>query len=242
MSRKKAYKAYRDLNAVVGVSESVSDAFSKCTGIEHNIYTLYNTNDTERIVRMSSEKSEMNFNHDCPIICSSGRLTKQKGFDRLIDVAHRLWKDGYRFQVLIMGSGPEEGNLRTQIQRTHSDGYVKLFGFCENPYNIMAQADIYVLPSREEGLATVLTEALTLGMPIASTDVSGAREVLGEHGEYGLIVENSEQGIYEGMKLFLTERAQVDYYKSHAKERAELFNTEHTVAKTEAFLESILQK
>lgn len=237
-----AINAYASMDVLVGVSQSVSNAFSDYTHINDKSVTLYNTNDTERILKMAECEVEFDKDIEKPLICTSGRLSNQKGFDRLINAAASLHNDGFDFKLIIMGSGPEEKNLSELLRKHNADEYICLSGFCENPYNIMSKSDFYISSSREEGLATVLTEALTLGLPVVSTDVSGAKEVLGENNEFGLVVENSEKGIYDGLKEFLTNSDKLNYYRSVAKKRAELFDTEHTVSKTEEFFESLVEK
>lgn len=239
--QKKAFDAYASLDAIVGVSKSVTVAFSEYTDINEKLYTLYNTNDTQRIVDMSREPCDFKENESYPVIVTAGRLTNQKGFDRLISAAKRLWNEGLRFKIKILGDGPEKKNLIETIKNCSAEEYVEMLGFCENPYNIMINSDLYISSSREEGLATVLTEALTLGLPVVSTDVSGAKEVLGENNEYGLVVENSKTGVYEGLKKLLTDSELMEKYRKTAKERAEEFDTAHTVAKTEEFFESLVK-
>lgn len=236
-----AIDAYKKMDAIVGVSQSVSNAFTGYFG-KDKLHTLYNTNDTARIVSMAKENIILPVSKEVPLICTSGRLTTQKGFDRLISVAKKLWDEGHRFNILIMGSGPEEQNLKAQIQDLSASKFVTMMGFCENPYAVMKQCDFYISSSREEGLATVLTEALTLEMAIISTDVSGAKEVLGEHNEYGLVVENSEKGIYSGLKEFLSNQDLVEKYRKGAAKRAELFDTKHAVSKTEEFFEQLVSR
>lgn len=241
-SEKKAFDAYASLDAIVGVSRAVTEAFHIYTGISENLVTLYNTNDSQKIIDMSQVLWKPEGNYQFPIICTSGRLSAEKGFDRLISAAKKLWDEGHRFHILIMGSGPEEQNLKAQIQELSASEFVTMMGFCENPYAVMKQCDFYISSSREEGLATVLTEALTLEMAIISTDVSGAKEVLGEHNEYGLVVENSEKGIYSGLKEFLSNQDLVEKYRKGAAKRAELFDTKHTVSKTEEFFEQLVSR
>lgn len=236
-----AIDAYKKMDAIVGVSQSASNAFTGYFGKE-KLHTLYNTNDTARIISMAKENVMPLVPKEVPLICTSGRLTTQKGFDRLFSVARNLWDEGYHFQILVMGSGPEEQKLKTQIQNLGASLYITMMGFCKNPYAIMKQCNFYISSSREEGLATVLTEALTLGLPVISTDVSGAKEVLGENNEYGLIVENSEEGIYRGLKEFLSNQDMVEKYRKGAVKRAELFDTKHTVSKTEEFFEQLVSR
>lgn len=237
--KESAIAAYKKMDAIVGVSQSVTNAFVEYFGDE-KMHTLYNSNDCERIISMGKENVMLPGSKSMPLICTSGRLTTQKGFDRLISAAKTLWDEGYRFRILIMGSGPEERNLKTKIQALNATEYITLLGFCENPYAVMKQCDFFISSSREEGLATVLTEALALGMAAISTDVSGAKEVLGMHNEYGLVVENSEKGIYSGMKEFLSNQELIEKYRMGAVKRAELFDAKHTVLKTEEFFEQLV--
>ena len=62
---------------------------------------------------------------------------------------------------------------------------------------------MYVCSSYREGFSTSLTEAMVLGIPSISTACSGAKEILGENNEFGLVVENTEDGIYDGIKEFI---------------------------------------
>lgn len=240
-NRKTAIQAYASMDAIVGVSNSVTKAFENYTGIRNSTLTLYNTNDTERVIRMASVPFTESMRKNHPIICTSGRLMRQKGFDRLIFAASKLRREDYKFHVLIMGSGPQETELTRLITECDAKDYIHLLGFCENPYNIMASSDLYISSSREEGLATVLTEALTLGLPVISTDVSGAKEVLGENCEYGLVVDNSTDGIYQGLKDYLDNPNNFESYKRTAKERAMRFSTQNTVHATEEFFKKMLQ-
>lgn len=69
----------------------------------------------------------------------------------------------------------------------------------------MAASDLYVCPSYVEGFSTVVSEAVILGLPVVTTECSGMKEILGES-EYGLITENTEEALYEGMKKILSDK------------------------------------
>lgn len=238
-NKQDAFNAYASLDAIVGVSKSVSKAFSDYTGIFDNVCTVYNTNDTKKIIELSKEYYSID--EEVPVICTAGRLSKEKAFDRLINASRQLNDEGFEFKIKILGEGPDHEELEQLINDKNVGECVELCGFCSNPYNIMNASDAFICSSVSEGLATVLTEALTLGLPVVSTDVSGAKEVLGENNEYGLVVENSEAGVYEGLKKLLTDSELMEKYRKTAKERAEEFDTAHTVAKTEEFFESLVK-
>ena len=74
---------------------------------------------------------------------------------------------------------------------------------------------------------------------MVSTDCSGAKELLGEHDEYGLVVENSTKGIYHGMKKMFSDPELLKHYREKAAERGRRFSRERTVKAVEDMLDSL---
>ena len=74
-----------------------------------------------------------------------GRLTRQKGFDRLIEACRLLRDEGYSFELWILGEGSEREKLEELIQKYSLNDRVSLLGFIENPYPCIKEADILVL-------------------------------------------------------------------------------------------------
>lgn len=239
--KKKAFEAYRKCDAIVGVSKSVVDAFRGYTGICNSLHVLYNTNDVKKIRNMSREQVKSIKKDDKLIICSVGRICDQKGYDRLLRVTSRLIGEGYPLEVIIVGEGEKRQELRDMVRQEKAEKWFHMVGYCDNPYPYVASSDLFVCSSREEGLSTAVTEAVILGVPVISTDVSGAREILGDN-EYGLVCENSEQGLYESIKKVVEDRQLLNYYKKKAKERASFFDTQQTVKSTEELFEAVLSE
>lgn len=104
---------------------------------------------------------------------AAGRLTRQKGFDRLLGLVDRLDKDD---RVTILGEGPEGAALRAR-----ASGRVRFAGFEANPWPWYAGADAFLLPSRWEGMPNAALEALACGTPvIAAPEAGGAAELAAE--------------------------------------------------------------
>ena len=95
---------------------------------------------------------------------------------------------------------------------------------------------MFVCASHAEGFSTAATEALIVGTPVITTRVSGMEEMLGSNGEYGIITENDEEAIYQGIRDMLTTPGKLEHYKEKAKERGSYFSTEQTVAAVEEML------
>ncbi|MGM9594484.1 MAG: glycosyltransferase [Candidatus Onthomonas sp.] len=237
-----AKKYYNRFDRLVAVSDSVRTCFLKNLPVSVPIDVLYNTNETEQILRLSEyppRDDRFPETEPVPRLCSVAKLMKTKGFDRLLNVHVRLLQEGFPHKIYILGIGEEEKKLKSKIREYGAEHSFILLGFQENPYQYVSRCDLYVCSSRREGFSTAVTEALILGTPVVSTDCSGARELLGHHDEYGLVVENSEAGIYQGMKRMLSEPGLLAHYRAQAKERGKSFSREKTVKAVEDMLESL---
>lgn len=236
-----ARKAYQSFERIVSVSESVKACFLKNIKIHNSVNVLYNTNETEEIEKKSlipvgDERFQVK---DIISVCSVAKLMKTKGFDRLIDVHKKLLDEGFLHKIFILGIGEEKKLLESQIEKYGLGNSFILLGFRENPYQYVANCDLYVCSSRREGFSTAVTEALIVGTPVVSTDCSGAKELLGEHNEYGIVVENNTDGIYRGLKQMFSNPETLEYYRNQAKIRGTYFSKERTVKAVEEMLDRL---
>lgn len=204
-----------------------------------SIQRIYNPLDTEEIISKSKmEQSEYDFDVNRPVFVSIGTVFPQKGFDRLLKVHKCLLDEGFNHRLLIVGDGYDFENMKKLKTDLGLDKTATMLGFADNPYPYLKQSDFFVLSSRYEGFPTVLYEAITLTKPIIATDVSGVREMLND-GELGLIVENSEEGIYEGMKRFLTEPETVTDYQNKIVKFTQPFSLENSVREIQEIIDQL---
>ena len=238
-SYQEASECYNKYDITVCVSETVKKDFTSIFEINNPCTVLYNTNEDAYIKQKGKEKVEdLTFSEDINIV-SVGRLRKEKGYDRLINVHKRLLDRGIKNQIYVIGAGSEENALKSQINACGVDGTFHLIPFKDNPYKYVANADLFVCSSRREGFSTAVTEALILGIPVVSTECSGAKELLGENNEYGIVVENNEEGVYEGLKKMLADPCLLKYYKEKATERGGFFSKEKTVTAVEEMFDKL---
>lgn len=127
-----------------------------------------------------------------------GRLSAEKGVVRLINAFDRALKISNDISLVIVGSGELSEKILNLISEKKMESNVKLVGECDNPYPYMRWADVMVLPSYYEGQPLVIGEAFSLGLPIIATNSDACKEMLND-GEFGLVVENSEDGIFNGL-------------------------------------------
>ena len=103
----------------------------------------------------------------------------------------------------------------------------------------MARCDLFVCSSFAEGFSTAATEALIVGTPVCTVEVSGMREMLGENNEWGVVTENNEEALYQSIRKLLDNPTQLTLYREKAAQRGKLFRTEETVGAVEKMLLSL---
>ena len=215
---------------IMVISEHIQKDFENLARNENEknrIVRIYNPLDTNEILNKANVNWESTQN-PAPVFISVGTVFPQKGFDRLLKVHQRLLHEGFPHLVKILGDGYDFENIKNLISELQITETVEMTGFTDNPYPAVKNADFYILSSRYEGFPTVLFEAVTLKKNIIATEVSGVREIL-ENGKLGLIVENSEEGIYEGMKKALTHPESFDVYGETLKTYSMPFTLENSV-------------
>jgi glycosyltransferase involved in cell wall biosynthesis len=230
--QKRADEVYKNFDQIVCVSNRIEQDFRKRFGNDCCVTTIPNINDVEQIYKLAN-KEKINTKDFTFVLV--GRVDNQhKGFDRVLTAAKRLHDEGYHFDVWVVGNGKDF----EELQKQKADGdmsYVTLWGQQENPYQFIKSADVFICSSHYEGYGLVVSEALILEQPVLSSDVSGPAEIL-DHGKYGMVVENSEKGLYQGMKAFLDKPELKQYYQQRAKERKDFFDVERISNMIQAIL------
>ena len=216
-------KVYDKYNDLVFVSKDNLDKFNKTyTNLkisEGHKKVIYNYIDKERIIKKSNENIYVSFNKNSINFVTVARLVYQKGIDRLIKVHKKLIESGYRHDFYIIGDGPEREKLEKLIKENNVEETFHLLGQKENPYPYVRQADYFCLLSRFEGYGMVLEEAKILEKNIIITDTAAREAVEGYSNKY--VLENTEEGIYNGLLKVLEENMKngKDKEKEEVKEQ-----------------------
>ena len=233
-----AMKCYGAFDRIVSVSETVQKDFLQLFPVSVPTQVLYNTNETEQI-RKKTLESAGNLESGKIKLVGVGKLVPTKGFDRLISIVKRLHDEGVEAQLYILGEGPLRETLHQQAQQLHVLDNLTFLGYQTNPYKFVSKCDLFVCASHAEGFSTAATEALIVGTPVCTVEVSGMKEMLGENNEWGVVTENSEEALYQGIKRLLDDPELLAYYREKAALRGQCFSTENTVHAVEEMLKSL---
>ncbi len=177
---------YNNYDAIVTQAKAMRDDLEQNYGISPTkMHTIHNPVDIETI-REKASLEDVDLPKGKFNLLAVGRLSDQKGFDMLLSIVSRLDE---RYFLTILGEGEKEEELRGLIQTLHLEDRVRLFGFCDNPYPYMKEADLLVLSSRYEGLPNVVLEANSLGTPVVAFDAAGGTGEIVREDLNGSLVE-----------------------------------------------------
>ncbi|MCZ7628813.1 MAG: glycosyltransferase family 4 protein [Microthrixaceae bacterium] len=129
---------------------------------------------------------------DTQIVFNMGRQDAQKAHVDLIRAFAGVVEEHPRALLLIAGrEGDATQQIRQALSETGIGDSVQFLGHRTDIADLLAAADVFVYPSRYEGLGGALIEAMAVGVPIIGSDAPAISEVLG-HGRYGVIVERGD--------------------------------------------------
>jgi glycosyltransferase involved in cell wall biosynthesis len=214
----KLKKRVRQAAYVVAISE-YNRRFVHSLGFKvprRRVVTVYNGLDLDRWPFLRPDGQPLgNSDGAPPLILAVGRLVPKKGFDVLIEACRLLAAQGQAFRCVIAGEGPEGPRLRQRIADAQLEAWVELPGsvpqdrLIEGLYRqatVLVQPSVVAADGDQDGIPTVILEALAIGLPVIATPVSGIGEAVVD-GETGLLVPpNDDRALHAAIDRILTRR------------------------------------
>ena len=237
-SEKEARVCYNRFDQTICVSQYVHDDFCQLLNFQKPCQVLYNTVESDKILARAGEAAPELKDDGKIRLIAVGTLKQSKGYMRLLQSIKHLRDEQYPVHLYILGIGPLQQEMEEYIGQNDLYDSVTLLGYKTNPYKYVSKCDLFVCASFAEGFSTAATEALIVSTPVCTVEVSGMREMLGDS-RYGLITENSEEALYQGIKSLLDDPDLLDHYRRQAVVRGRDFSTENTVRAVENMLLSL---
>ena len=175
-------------DVVVPLSDGLFRSLQYIPGLKKKLQLIQNGVDTEEIEaeknispKLSAWKAEGAF-----VVGYIGRLTPGKGLDVLFDAVANYAEPHWR--AAIVGEGEQEAELKSLVERLNLRSAVSFFGFRSDRLSFLKGFDVFVLPSRSEGIPRCLMEAMVAGVPIVASDIPGCRYLV-KDGKTGLLFQ-----------------------------------------------------
>lgn len=189
---------------------------------------------TPNIVRMSGWKTTNNCGDPIRLV-SMGRLTHQKRFDQMLNVARTLKERELRFNLSIYGDGPLHGELSNQIRQEGLEEYVVLAGKTKEVDEALSKADLFLLTSEYEGFPNVVGEAMAVGLPVVAYGCHAGMNELIENA--GVVVSFGEtEAMADAVCDFFYSPKAYAIAREHAFLRASRYSTDRVLADWEKCL------
>lgn len=139
----------------------------------------------------ADEKARFGFEPNQILLGAVGRLSEEKGFDRLLASVSQLVNGGHDIGLIIAGEGHLQQALQEQIEQLGLQNRVRLAGFLSDPRELYRAIDVFVLSSLREGLPNVVLEAMASQRTVVSTRINGIPRLV-EDGHNGLVVPTDD--------------------------------------------------
>lgn len=215
--------AYEKIGTVCCVSRCNAERLHKelpTIKVDYN----YNPIDDVQVREFGEEAIELE-RPDGLLLVTVARLSPEKGIGRLLDIMKRLKDDGEKLHLWILGDGPIEADLKQKRIDLRLEDEVQFLGRQSNPHKFTSKADVFVCSSFVEGYSTACTEAIMLNVPVVTTCVSGAEEII-EEANCGKMTGMDDDSLYAALKEVCEKPALVNGWKDKLKETKIRFSPE----------------
>jgi glycosyltransferase involved in cell wall biosynthesis len=152
-----------------------------------------------------------------------GRLIERKGVNFLVE-AFLEFNNSKKHHLILAGDGPLKQKLEERVRESGQDGQVEFLGVVQKRGlpEIYRRADLFVLPSKNEGMSNSILEAMATGLPILTTNTGGCAELVDEN---GIIIEKENSGsILNALKMLDRDREAIRYMGEASRRRANEMN------------------
>jgi glycosyltransferase involved in cell wall biosynthesis len=228
-------RLYPRLDAMVTLTEGDADDYRELLGPVGRVSSIPNAVPPVGGVRAAHDP-------ETKVVVAAGRLTRQKGFGRLIAAWAIVARKHPDWKLDIFGAGDQE-SLQARIDKRQLTDVVTLRGFTSDPYSHFAGSAIYAMSSRSEGFPMVLLEAMGCGLPLVSFDCpTGPADII-EDGRNGLLVPDGDiKALGAALNRLIEDPALRRQMGAAGVEMAKQYEPDQVAARWERLFEDLQQQ
>lgn len=225
--------AAKRADAIVVLTDEDKGYYEKELKIRGKLRRIYNP--------MEQDEAKKEYKYESKTIISAGRLTYQKGFDILLDVAQKIFQKHSDWQWIICGEGEDRKVLESKIKECHLEENVILKGNVKNINEYYSQSAMFVLTSRFEGFGLVLTEAKRMGLPCVSFRCpAGPAEII-EEGVNGYLVDCFDiETMADRINVLIEQNEKRISFSNNALVETDKFSIDNVAKQWEKLIEELL--
>lgn len=235
-------ESMKKMDKIVTVSEECCKSFMECfpTLSEKTVMMENILSDTRLQIMSEKEDIDLKLDYSKLNLVTSCRIAfTSKGLDRAVSVIARMKKNkinGFeKLRWYIIGDGNDLSALKKMVKEAGLEETIITLGAKVNPYPYLKEMSLFFLPSHWEGKPMAVTEGQILGLPALITNYASAKEQV-MTGVDGMIVENSENGIYLGLEYVLNHPNEVKEWQLNVMKKD--YSNQKDIKKIEALFDN----
>jgi len=225
---------------IIAVSDSVKADLLGRSGVENSLISVIHSGVS---CNLSHQEPEVLSEGRVPVVGTAGPLEAVKGFPFFLGAAARVLSLGRQVEFVIAGAGPEEENLRRLARELGIAEHVTFVPNLLDFSDALEAMDVFCLPSLQQGIGTIMLEAMALGRPVIATKVGGVYRVIRDN-ETGLLIPPSDSArLAERIIELLDDPARARTIGAAAREEVlQEFRVDQMVSQTAAVYREVLGK
>jgi sugar transferase (PEP-CTERM/EpsH1 system associated) len=236
---------WRRADRLLSVSSRLADRMSREVRIpRERIHVIRNGVNLARFAARpaSDARTGLGVHASGVVLGAAGRLVDVKDHATLIDAVHLLRQRGRDVVAVIAGEGPLRPDLQGRISQLGLERNVRLLGHRGDVENVFSGIDVFVQPSKSEGMSNTILEAMASGLPVIATHVGGADELVID-GETGTLVPPSDPlPLANAIDRLVADAALRHSMGAASRARAhEQFSLERMVSNYQSFYSDVMQ-
>lgn len=235
---------YDRVRAIIAISAAVANALGASGVAPDRIEIIPSGIDLSRRIEPASRDALISLGvpPGAPLVVQVAQLVGHKDPVTFVDAIAAARRRMPSLHALLVGDGPLRRDVLAAVARCGLGGVVHVVGYRSDADSLLAAADVVTLSSREEGLGSVLLDALVLGKPIAATAAGGIPDII-EAGTSGLLVPVGDAAALGAAIATLLERPELrSALALAAGERAKRFSVALTAERTAAVYDRVMRE
>lgn len=212
------------VNHFVAVSEDIKQWMIKSIGISNTkVSKILNGVNTDKFYSGDNIgiRNSLGFSSEDIVIGTVGRLDPIKDQSLLLQAFAYLNHDKKNLRLLLVGDGPEKRNLESVKKTLPCSERIVLLGERDDVDKILSAFDLFVLPSRNEGISNTVLEAMATGLPVIATDVGGNPELVKDRDTGLLFPPGDCHALVDALNFYIEQNPHmIEIHGQNARDRA----------------------
>lgn len=223
------------IKRIICVSDKINEIITNSLGSNERVKTVHSGIDLEKFNDLSAIDLRQKFSipPTHKIIANVSAIAGHKDYETFVNTAKELLKVRTDVTFLIIGGdGGEKEKIANMITTLKLDDHIKMTGYVENAYQLINQLDIFLFPSKMEGLGTSILDAQASNIPVVSTLAGGIPELI-VHTKSGLLSPIGDANdLAKNINLIIKDKDLRQRLTTNAMTNVRKFSKKHTAQKT----------